>query len=56
MTEIVVNSKICDFVHKIHGSRKGNKTIVDIETPCEKIQRFSHMEVPVTEILDIKNN
>lgn len=56
LTEITVNSTICDFVHKIRGSRKGNKIIVDIETPCEKITKFSHMEIPMTEILDIKNN
>jgi hypothetical protein len=56
LTEITVNSNICGFVHKIRGSKKGNKIIVDIETPCEKIKKFSHMEVPVKEILDIKNN
>lgn len=56
MTEITVNSNICGFVHKIRGSKKGNRVIVDIETPCEKVKKFSHVEVPVMEILDIKNN
>ncbi|RPJ72937.1 MAG: hypothetical protein EHM20_13050 [Alphaproteobacteria bacterium] len=56
MTEIIVNSTICGFVHTIKGSKKGNKIIIDIETPCEKIKKFSHMEVPMTEILDIKDN
>jgi hypothetical protein len=41
---------------KIHGCKKGNKVIVDIDTPCEKVKKFSHMEVPIMEILDIKNN
>ncbi|AAM31950.1 MAG: hypothetical protein AAGU10_11945 [Methanosarcina mazei] len=56
MTEITVNSTICDFVHTIRGSKKGSKIVVDIETPCEKIKKFSLMEIPVNEILDIKNN
>lgn len=56
MTEIAVNSTICGFVHKVHGSRKGNKIAVDIETPCEKIKKFSHMEIPMKEIMDIKDN
>ena len=54
--EFTVNSTICGFVHTIRGSKKGNKIIVDIETPCEKIKKFSHMEIPTMEILDIKNN
>jgi hypothetical protein len=56
LTEITVNSTICGFVHKIRGSKEGKKIIVDIETPCEKIKKFSHMEIPMMEILDIKNN
>ena len=56
MSEVTVNSTICDFVHKIHGSKQGNKIIVDIEIPCEKIKKFSHMEIPIKEILDIKDN
>jgi hypothetical protein len=56
LTEITVNSTICDFVHKIRGNKKGNKIIVDIETPCEKITKLSHMEIPMMEILDIKDN
>jgi len=56
LTEFTVNSNLCDFVHKIRGSKKRDKIIIDIETPCEKIKKFSHMEVPMMEILDIKNN
>ncbi len=56
MTEITVNSTICGFTHKIKGSMKGDKIIVDIETPCEKIKKISHMEIPMMETLDIKNN
>ena len=56
MSEVIVNSTICDFVHKIHGSKQGSKLVVDIETPCEKIKQISHMEVPIKEILDIKDN
>lgn len=56
MTEVTVNSTLCGFVHTIHGSKKGNKIIVDIETPCEKIKKFSHMKIPMMEILDIKDN
>ncbi len=56
MTEITVNSTICGFVHKICGQKKGKFITVDIDTPCEKVKKFSHMEVPMREILDIKNN
>lgn len=51
-----MNSTICGFVHKIHGNKKGNKIIVDIDTPCEKIKKLSHTEIPIMETLDIKNN
>jgi hypothetical protein len=37
-------------------AKKEIKFIVEIETPCEKIKKFSHMEIPMTEILEIKNN
>jgi len=56
MTDVTVNSTICGFVHDIHGVLKGDKIIIDIETPCEKIQQMSHLEVPMMEILDIKDN
>ncbi|AKB24088.1 hypothetical protein MSMTP_0619 [Methanosarcina sp. MTP4] len=56
MTEITVNSTLCGFVHKIRGKMKGSKIIVDIETPCEKIKKFSHMEIPMMETMDIKDN
>ncbi len=56
MAEFTVNSKLCGFVHKIRGEMKGKNIIVDIDSPCEKIKRMSHMEVPMMEILDIRDN
>lgn len=56
MAEFTVNSTICGFVHKIHGIKKGDKIIIDIDTPCAKIKKISHMEVPMMEILDIRDN
>ncbi len=56
LTELTVNSTFCGFVHKIRGEKKGKKIIVDIETPCEKVKKISHMEIPMMEILDIKEN
>lgn len=56
MTEVTVNSRICDFTHKLHGSMKGDKIIIDIDTPCEKISKLSHLEVPMMETMDVKDN
>ncbi len=56
MSKITVNSTICDFTHKVCGELKGDKIIVDIETPCEKIKEISHLEVPMMGTLDIKDN
>ncbi|HII03085.1 TPA: hypothetical protein HA351_16010 [Methanosarcinaceae archaeon] len=56
MSKITVNSTICDFTHKVCGKLKGDKIIVDIETPCEKIKEISHLEVPMMGTLDIKDN
>ncbi len=56
MTEVTVNSNICGFVHKIHGKRVGKNIVVDIETDCEKIKKMSHMEIPMDQTLDIKDN
>ncbi len=56
LAEFTVNSNVCGFVHKIRGNKEGKKIIIDIDTPCEKIKRISHMEVPMMDILDIKNN
>lgn len=47
MSEVTVNSTLCGFIHKISGRKQGNKIIIDIETPCEKIKEFSHMEIPI---------
>jgi hypothetical protein len=56
MARATVHAAICGFDHRIEGNRKGKVVIVDIETPCEKIQKMSHMEVPIREILDIRDN
>jgi len=51
-----VNSTICGFIHIIKGKLDGKNIIIDIETPCAKIKKMSHMEVPMMETLDIKDN
>ncbi|AGB48619.1 hypothetical protein Metho_0346 [Methanomethylovorans hollandica DSM 15978] len=56
MTEVKVNSKICGFTHIIRGKMNGQNIIVDIDTPCEKIKEISHLEVPMMELFDIKEN
>ncbi|ADI74543.1 conserved hypothetical protein [Methanohalobium evestigatum Z-7303] len=56
MTEVTVNSRLCGFTHKIKGQMEGDKVIIDIDTPCEKIKNLSHMEVPMMELFDIKDN
>ncbi len=56
MTNVTVNSTVCGFVHHIHGVLDGDKIIIDIDSPCDKIQNMSHMEIPMMQILDIKDN
>lgn len=56
MTEVTINSNICGFVHKVYGKRDGKNIIIDIETDCEKIKKISHMEIPMDQTLDIKDN
>ncbi|WP_445476337.1 DUF6951 family protein [Methanococcoides methylutens] len=56
MTKITVDSTICGFTHTITGHLKGDKVIIDIVTPCEKVKEFSHMEVPTMEIFGIDDN
>ncbi|AKB24091.1 hypothetical protein MSMTP_0622 [Methanosarcina sp. MTP4] len=56
MTEATVNSRICGHVHKIKGELKGDKIIIDIETPCKNVKKISHLEVPMMEIMKIKDN
>ena len=46
-SSVTVNSNICGFVHKVHGKLDGKNIIIDIETPCEKIKKMSHMEIPI---------
>lgn len=38
MTEVTVHSKVCGFTHKVCGKMEGDKIIIDIDTPCEKIK------------------
>lgn len=56
MSKATVHSNICGFEHVIEGKRDGDKIIIDIVTPCEKIKKMSHMEIPMMEIFDIKEN
>ncbi|QLC50165.1 hypothetical protein HWN40_07875 [Methanolobus zinderi] len=56
MTEVRVNSRICGFTHIVRGKRDGKKIIVDIDTPCEKIKKMSHLEVDMMDLFDIKDN
>ncbi len=56
VAKATVHASICGFKHVIEGKRNGNNIIIHIKTMCEKIQKMSHMEIPVTEIMDIKEN
>ena len=55
-TTVTVNSAICNFKHRITGTLEGDKVIIDIDTPCVKIKKLSHMEVPMMETTLIKDN
>ncbi|MDW7732118.1 MAG: hypothetical protein SCH66_06780 [Methanolobus sp.] len=55
-TTVNVNSAICGFKHKITGRFDGKNIIIDIETPCVKIKTMEHMEIPMMETMDIKDN
>ncbi|MHC1604413.1 MAG: DUF6951 family protein [Candidatus Methanofastidiosia archaeon] len=56
MAEVSVDSSICGFVHKIKGQRKGRIIEIEIDTSCKKIKKMDHLEVPIAEIFDIKDN
>ena len=56
MTEVTVKSNVCGFTHKVCGKMEGDKIIVDIDTPCEKVKNMSHLEVPLMDLFDIKDN
>ncbi len=56
MIDIKVNSTICGYKHKIHGEKKGKEISVDIKTGCKKIAEMSHLDVPMMQILDIRDN
>lgn len=56
MSKVTVHSTICDFEHHITGKKEGKHIIIDIVSPCEKIQKLAHLEVPIKEIFDIKDN
>lgn len=55
-TTLTVNSSICGFTHRITGKLEGKKIIIDIDTPCSKVKAMSHMDVPMMETMDIKDN
>lgn len=55
-TTVNVNSAICGFTHTITGRLDGKNIVIDIETPCAKIKTMSHMEIPMMETMDIKDN
>lgn len=38
LAEFIVNSILCVFIHRIRGSKKRNKIIVDIDIPFEFVQ------------------
>jgi hypothetical protein len=56
MTEVTVKSNVCGFTHKVRGKMEGDKVIIDIDTPCQKVKRISHLEVPMMDLFDIKDN
>ncbi|RNI14605.1 hypothetical protein EFE42_04315 [Methanohalophilus sp. RSK] len=56
MTEVTVKSNVCGFTHKVCGKMDGDKIIIDIDTPCKTIKGMSHMEVPMMDVSDIKDN
>jgi hypothetical protein len=56
MTDVTINSTICGFVHHVHGKMQGKNIVNDIESDCEKIKKMSHMETPMDQTFDIKDN
>ncbi|UGV40094.1 hypothetical protein J7W08_08265 [Methanococcoides orientis] len=56
MTDITVNSRICGFTHKIHGTKDGKNVKIKIETQCPKVKNISELEVPMMQLFGIKEN
>jgi hypothetical protein len=56
MAKATVHANICGFKHVIEGKSVGPNIVIDIVTPCEKIKKMSHMEIPMMEIMDIRDN
>jgi len=56
MTKVVVNSRLCGFVHRISGERKGNIIDITVDSPCQNVCRLKHLEVPINDIFDIRDN
>jgi len=54
MSKAMVHSTLCGFEHVIHGKREGKVITIDIDTPCEKIQKMSHMEFGRRETMDMR--
>lgn len=55
-SNVTVNSTICSFTHKIVGKLDGKNIIIDIDSNCENIKKMSHMEIPIEETMDIRDN
>jgi uncharacterized protein DUF6951 len=56
MTDITVNSRICGFTHKIHGTKDGKNVTIKIETDCPKVKNISDLEVSMMQMFGIKDN
>ena len=56
MTDITVNSNICGFTHKIHGTKDGKNVTIKIETDCPKVKNISDLEVSMMQMFGIKDN
>ena len=55
-TKVKVNSSVCGFTHNITGQLEGKNVITDIETECKKVESIAHMEIPMMQTLNIKEN
>lgn len=56
MVDIRVNSNICDHRHEIHGEKNGKEISIDVKTGCPKIRELSHLDVPMMQLFDIRDN
>lgn len=56
MTKISVSSCICNSIHTITGRVKGDRIIVQIDTPCEKFKESNCLEFPLCQLPENQNN